>query len=386
MKEIMQSQQEADALAQQLERNEGYLAVDPGNPQLRATVIDLCLAAGQAARAAQHARDGLAMEPANPYLQARLGNALLAQRDWNGAAALFESLLAQFADAGLAYNFAYACLWLGWHQRGWDALAPYAANGALDAAGATLAVRLLHHLGEPEQAAELAAAHMPRCQEDAAFLGAASAAWLDADDMEQADRLSTAALERGRTMEALVVAGSVALARTDTATAASLLNEALERNPEEGRAWSGLGLASLLRQDLPAARTQLENAVRYLPGHIGTWHVLGWARIFSGDMAGAEAAFQSALDLDRNFGDSHGGLAVVQALTGRRDAAQASIDRALGLDKQSLSARYAQMALAGELEDQQRFRALAMRILSGRPGAFGRSMGELVQAYGKQGG
>ncbi|SFV16624.1 tetratricopeptide repeat protein [Pseudoduganella namucuonensis] len=378
----MQSPQDQAALAQQLERNEGYLAVDPGNRPLLATVLDLCLAAGQHERAEAHARKALEATPEDPYLRARLGNILLADRQWEAAAALFEGLLAQYADAGLAYNLAYACLWLGRHEQGWTALAPHVADAGAGAEAVTLALRLLHHLGELDQAVALAATHLEHCREAPAFLGAASAVHLDAGDIGQADQLSAAALARGRTMEALVVGGSVALARTDSAAAAALLREALERNPEEGRAWSGLGLASLLQQDLSAALPQLEKAVRYLPGHIGTWHVLGWARIFSGDPAGAEAAFRTALDLDRNFGESHGGMAVVQALAGRREEAQASIDRALGLDKQSLSARYAQMALAGELADPVRFRALAMRVLAGRAAPFGGSLADVMQSHG----
>jgi Flp pilus assembly protein TadD len=252
----------------------------------------------------------------------------------------------------------------------------------LHAAGVTLLVRVLHLQGDPEQALAVALRQRGRCGDDAALLAAASLAALDSDELEQAQALSDAALAGGtRPAEALVTAGSLALGRMESDVADKLLNEVLATRPEEGRAWSALGMASLLRRDLPAARTQLETALRFMPGHIGTWHSMGWCCLFAGDRAGAESAFRQALELDRNFGESHGGLAVVQAMTGQREEAQRSIDRALGLDGQSLSARYAQMVLAGQTEDPERFRQLARRIAQSRQGPFGRTLAELMDIY-----
>lgn len=366
----------------QLERYETYLASDPDNGSLLGSVVDLCLSEGQPQRAENHVRAALARKD-DPYLRSMLGHALLAQQQWEPATELFGTLLAQYPDGGLAYNFALGCLWLGRWQEGSQALAPYLETNSAQpaAATATLAVRLLHRLGELERAGALIQRFKDVLGQDAAFLGAASAACLDDGNLEQAAALSEASLAYGRTVEALVVAGSVALARTDADTAVPLFQEALAASGNEARAWAGLGMASMLRKDLPAAQVQLEKAVHFMPGHIGTWHLLAWARLYSGYLAGATSAFQAALDLDRNFGESHGGMAVVQAMAGDRPAAEASIARAFGLDSESLSARYAQMLLEGELHDADRFRTLAMRLLFSRAGTFGRSMGEIVQSY-----
>ncbi len=67
--------------------------------------------------------------------------------------------------------------------------------------------------------------------------------------------------------------------------------------------------------------------------------------ILAGGVAGAELAFDRVLALDRNFGETHGGLAVIAALQGREVDARASIKRALRLDPQSMSTQYAQMLL-----------------------------------------
>lgn len=365
----------------QLQRYETYLASDPDNGSLLGSVVELCLAEGQPQRAENHVRAALARKDGDPYLRSMLGHTLLAQQQWEAATDLFGALLVQYPDGGLAYNFALGCLWLGRWQEGWQALEPYVETNGAQPAAATLALRLLHRLGELERAGALVQRFKDVLGQDAAFLGAASAVCLDDGDLEQAAALSEASLAYGRTVEALVVAGSVALARTDVDAAVPLFQEALAAGGNEARAWAGLGMASMLRKDLQAAQIQLEKAVHHMPGHIGTWHLLAWARLYGRDLAGATSAFQTALDLDRNFGESHGGMAVVQALAGQRPAAEASIARALGLDSESLSARYAQMLLDGDLHDADRFRTLAMRLLFSRAGTFGRSLGEIVQSY-----
>ena len=369
----------------QLERTETYLAADPGNQHLLAAAVDQSLAAQQPERAARHAENAVERYPDDDFLRARLGNARLAQERWSDAADLFDALLARHADAALAYGAAYARYRQGLYQAAHDVLAPFAPQADLFPVATTLLVRLLHLLGDPEGALALAQAHRGHCGGDASFLAAASLAALDSGELELARELSEAALAgEQRPAEALVTAGSLALATMDDAGAERLLNEVLATRPEEGRAWSALGMATLLRRDLPTARKQLETALRFMPGHIGTWHSFGWCCLFAGDRAGALEAFNTALELDRNFGESHGGRAVVQALDGQREAAQASIERALRLDPQSLSARYAQMVLGGQTEDPQRFRQLALRIMQSRQGAFGQKLSDLMEAYEKR--
>jgi tetratricopeptide (TPR) repeat protein len=373
---------------QQLERSEGYLAVDPANPELLARVIDLSLAAGQHERAARHVQAALERFPADAFFQARLGAVHLAGQRWADAAAVFEDLLARHADINLAYNLAYAYQWQGRHADAFGVMSAYSEAPELTPAMATLLVRTLHHLGEGARAIALAQARMARCQGDAVFLAATSLVCLDAGDLELAEQLSAAALALGEQqgpgqapLEALVVGGSLALARTDSDTAIARFQQVLAQNPREGRSWSGIGTASLLKRDLPAAQQQLGQAAALMPAHIGTWHLLGWSHILGRQLDAARAAFETALGLDRNFGESHGGMAVILALQGEREQAEAAIARAIGLDPEGLAARYAQMILSGQTEDPVRFRALAGRLLSSRQGAFGQNLGELLEKY-----
>lgn len=383
--EIIQSGSKMNEAMQQLERNEGYLAADPDNLDLLARVIDLSFATGQPERAERHAEAALSHHPNDDFMQARLGSAYLAQCKWARAEALFAALLTRHADINLAYNLAYARLWQNRHAEAYAAMEPYLETAALSAPMATLLVRVLHHLGEGERAIALVEAHMRDCDADAVFLAAASLVYFDAGRLEEADRLSrnaqALAMPQRLPPEALVTAGSLALARMDSDVATAIFQQVLEINPAEGRSWSGLGTASLLNRDLPAAQQQLEQAVKLMPSHIGSWHLLAWSRLLDGKLDGARSAFEAALGLDRNFGESHGGLAAVLALQGRRSEAEASIALAIGLDNSGLSARYAQMILAGETDDPVRFRALAMRLVSTREGAFGQNLGDVLGRY-----
>ena len=105
-----------------------------------------------------------------------------------------------------------------------------------------------------------------------------------------------------------------------------------------------------------------------MPEHIGTWHGLGWAALFMADLAAAQAAFEQALALDRNFGESYGGMAVVHARRGDRPAAEAAIEIALRLDRHCMSAHYARAVLEGRADDAAELRQLAARLLSARRG------------------
>lgn len=369
---------------QQLERGEANLAADPGNPHLLAMVIDLSLACGDFERAARHVEAARRAHPDDTYLRARNGDLHLARRQWAEAAAIFQDLLARQADVNLAHNLAYALQGQGRHAEAWAAIEPYRDAPELAPAMPALMVRVLHHLGRGEEAIALVEAQLEHGQSDTGFLAAASLVCLDGGRLDLAERLGGAALARddaAAPLEALVTMGSLALARNDGAGASGIFEQVLARQPLEGRSWSGMGTASLLQRDFLGAQTQLERAVAYLPQHIGSWHLLGWSRIFNDDLGGAEQAFQRALDLDRNFGESHGGMAVVRALQGRRGDAEAAIELARRLDANGLSAAYATMVLSGQTQDAERFPILVRRLLSTRQNLFGQNLSDMLDSH-----
>lgn len=377
-------QAEQDLLAQ-LERTEGYLGSDPENRDLLARAIDQALEAGVATRAEQHAQAALRVFPADPYFQYRYAHTLLAQSKYAEAAEIFQTLLFEHAEINIAVSLATCMQALRQFQGVVDVLTAFKEDPQISAQGLALFMRACHHIGDLEQGIATFRLHEERMTNEAGVLSVASLMFFDQGDVAEATRLSDAALALGvRPTDALLTSATLALGYSDTEKAIAQFNEVLARNPEEGRSWSGLGMASMLNQDLKSASEQLEKAVKYLPNHIGTVHTLGWCKIMAGEIPAAQALFQKALDMDRNFGESHGGMAVVQALKGEREAAEGSIERALRLDPAGMAARYAQMVLNGDTADPERFKALAMRVMAKRDTAFGTNLAEMVKRYGKQ--
>ncbi len=290
---------------------------------------------------------------AKPELLAALDHALayarFRQGRWDEAAQLLEPLLARA-----------------------DAAAPLAS------ATQALALRVWHRLGQFERGMAWARARFAAKTLSSEATGAASLMALDAGDLAASDQWMRASLASGPACaEALVAASSLATASRDAASGQRLARQALAMIPDDGRSWSALGLAQMLAGDLPTARASFETALRTMPDHVGTWISLGWCAMLTGDDAAALASFEQAVQRDRNFGESHGGLAAIQAKLGQREVALASIERARRLDPSGLSYHYAQRLLDGaDPRADSGLLPLARRLLGDRQALMGGTMAD----------
>lgn len=363
-----------------LDRLLGYLEADPQNLALRTDVFDAALAAGQLSLAQQQTTWVLSRTPTDFGWRHRLAVLDMAQQAWNEAAMLLRSLLAERqSDPVIGYNLAYAEFARGQIDSALEILHPL-VDAHLDRVPDALALllRCLHRQGAMSDGVATFERFLAR-RPSAQALGVASLLAVDAEQMSKAELWASQALAaEPRQREALVAQASVALARRDALTALARLELALEVSPGDGRTLSAIGMARLLQHDIAAAHTALVQAVAAMPGHIGTWHTLAWCEIVREDLPAAQAAFERALALDRNFGETHGGIAVVQALQGQNALAQESIRRAMRLAPMGLSARYAEAVLKGEAHDPQRFEAMARGILAGQKDFDGRPLAEVV--------
>lgn len=372
-------EREADQQAR-LARVEEYLRSDPGNPELLIMAIDLSTDLRDLDRAARHATEARKRHPHDPSLQFRHAHVLLAQGNRTEAAAHFTALLASHQSVNIAYSLASTQLYEGLYAEAMATLTPYCEDPALTPEAVALMVRALHHEGQYEAAGALIEKHHAAFHGNADLCAAASLLFLDAGKLELAERYSQFGLAgEGRPLEALLTSATLALGRTEAATAIEQFAEAIRCNPGEGRGWSGLGMANMLGGDMIVARDQLEHAVKFMPGHIGSWHALGWCRLMTNQLAGAEQAFRAALDIDRNFSESHGAMAVVCAYSGARARAEASILVARRLDPACLSAKYAHMVLNGELNDTEHFKAVALRLIGVHKSPGGESLATVVE-------
>jgi tetratricopeptide (TPR) repeat protein len=362
------------------ERLQGYLASDPDNTAMRADVFDLALRLSSLDVAQVQTTWALRLAPDDRGWRHRQALLAMARGRWPEAESLLQGLIDEGEDSpAVACNLAYVHFSVERYAQAVSLLQPLVAQRLAQAPQSlALLLRCLHRQGAVEEALEVFARHSDQASSADAF-GVASLLALDAGEMRRAWAWSARALERDpQQHEALVAKGTTLLGRRDAGGAMACLSAALALHPQDGRTLSALAMARLLQSDFDAAHEAFVLAVKYMPLHIGTWLGLGWCEIFRRQMPAAQLAFENALDLDRNFGESHGGLAVVQALRGQTEEAEESIRRAHKLDPQGLSARYAQAVLSGDAADPAKFQAIVREALGAHRDAEGRSLAELV--------
>lgn len=209
-----------------------------------------------------------------------------------------------------------------------------------------LRARCLHHLGRLSEAILACRSCLVVNAENDEAHGLLALLLYDQQRNEDAaEHVESALRLNPQQREALLTAASIQTDSREYDAARATFGTLLRAHPDCGRAWLGMGMIDLVNLQFEAAQRALELAVTYMPEHIGTWHVLAWAHILCGDVPGAGEAFDRALLLDRNFGETHGGLAVIACLEGREADARESIKRATRLDPDGLSARCARMLL-----------------------------------------
>lgn len=394
----------SDVLAR-LDRLEGYLKADPGNSQLLAEAFDLSLQCRQWDRAAFHLGHGQALQADALSWRLKEGDLLLAQELYLQATAALQVL--QNVDqappeftAVVLHNLAYIEFKQGRYTECVSGLADYMENftgaalalpeGAGGAAGASLPwqllqqlwLRSLHRTAELHRACNWAREAEKAQGLDAGAAAIASLIAIDAGDSASAQRWAGMALQHSQLQkppgllpaEVFVTQSTLALGARKADDAIAWADQALQLNHSDGRAWSGRAFAFLLKGDLKRARQDFVRALQGMPGHIGTWHGQGWAELLDHDLEAAQASFSTALEMDRNFAESHGGMAVVLALKQQTQEARQHAERAVGLDKNNLSGRYAEALLNGEVKDEVAIRKLAQRLLASRKNMSGVSV------------
>jgi Tfp pilus assembly protein PilF len=125
-----------------------------------------------------------------------------------------------------------------------------------------------------------------------------------------------------------------------------------------GHAWSGLGKIAFSQFDFTTAEQHLLEAVKHMANHIGTWHLLAWVYILQNAPGKARTALEKAYEIDRNFGDTHGGLAVVDVMENHDDEARVRIRKAKRLMPEGTSALYAEWLLLLKADDAADAKAL----------------------------
>ncbi len=376
-----------------LDNLDRYLTADPGNDALLLDAFAVALSNSEWDRAADYLRRGQSLESQPWQWALRATEFWMAQELWSKARAELERLAdLHSAPPGFGLTIAHNLGLVAFEESDFAAciahLALYleaATDGSIAQSPITqqLWLRALHRTGELERACRWTEKNEAGHGLSPQAASVASLIALDASEVACAQRWSTLALQQltdqDRPLEALVTKASLALAANNAVEGQRFALAALQISPSDGRAWSVQAFVQLLAGQLKPARQSFANALAAMPQHIGTWHGQGWTDIQLGDLDAALVSFEAALALDRNFAESHGGLAVVLALQGHAAQANDHIERAERLDKSNLTGRYARSILSGEAKDAEAMQRLAQRLLADKPALFGGSIAEAVK-------
>jgi tetratricopeptide (TPR) repeat protein len=348
----------------------GFLRQDPDNLTLLADLADLLLELDDAFEAERHVAVALALQPEDQGFRYRQAVISHRQGDLAQARALLDELVAQGVDEpGVRFERGRVQFAQGDFAQALQTLQPLCDPQALDELrpmSTFLSVRSLHQLNQLPQAIQLAESALQRGP-DPALSSALATLYLDAERSADAARLYGQAEAQGQlNSELLAVGGYVALGEGDLAVAQARFKASLAATPHAGRAHLGLGLSYATLGDLPQACTALEAAAQTMPSHLGTWHALAWMRLLAKDLDAAQAAFETALEADHNFGETHGGLAIVALMRGDEAAAQGLIRTGQKLDPTAFNVAAASLLLAepGQTLGSPQFQERAFQLLN----------------------
>lgn len=330
-----------------LEKHNSYLDQDPTNPRLISEVAQLHMQLGELAVARQLLIDAILVNAGDAALQFQMASVEMADGQFGKAIDILEALQVSGIDKPvLKYNLAYAYLYVGRHAEARELLLVIVDDATSVPDAALLLSRTCHHLGLLDEAVKYATIHQQMNPGQVGSTGVLALVNLDLENFEKAEEFAEKALQEDeRNLEALVSMGHVRLHAQNSKDAMTFFDKAVASHPQSGRAWAGHGMSQMMDINVPAAIEDLERAVHYMPNHIGTWHALAWCYLASNQLDKAEAAFSHANEIDHNFGETYGGLAVVAIHRGNLAAAKKLADKAMRLDPRSFAGRFARILL-----------------------------------------
>lgn len=326
-------------------RFESYLQVDPVNAPLWLELSELYHRSGRFEEAIGCCEKALVATPDCAPARSSLASVLISLHRFSEAEVLLRKLVESDRAPALLHNLG---LTLYFQQRWSEAQECFQAaeiGGLHAAANLRYLAQSLHHQGEIEQAIA-ACKGWVKLSNDSQSKGFLAVLEMDNGNMAAASQLAHEALSQDpANTNAEIVVGTAAIENQEIAEALHHFDHVVRREPENGRGWLGLGLAHLHEQRHDQAIANLQTATDLMPASAGTVVALGWAKLIRQDIEGAEQVFRHAVEVDRNFSESHGGLAVALVMRGRKNEAKEEARIATRLDAHSFGAAYARALL-----------------------------------------
>lgn len=351
-----------DTSLEKLQRHMSWLQRDPTNTTLYRQCVDAATALQRHDLLLEIANQALEQRPDDPAVRFDRANAYIGLRDYRAALATLVEIPAASGEQrdAITANLALCHYCLNEFAAALPYLTSEYERGQRTAPILLMLVRSHHHLGQMDEAVAIAKQNPAPAGNDAALAGAYALVFMDAEDVGSAARWAATALRLDpRSVDGAITEGTLAIMRLQTDRARQLFDTALETSPQAARAWIGLGTLSMLQQDLRGAESNFERGLQSMPQFVGGWHMLGWSQLMQQNLSAAERSFNEAMTLDRNFGETHGALAVVDAMKGDANSARQRLNVARRLDPQCASAQLA----AALLEDSSLKGARSQEII-----------------------
>lgn len=325
----------------------GFLARDPGNTTLLLDALSLAIASADMPQrqrlidhVQQHAIESAAVDAQIAHLQLLMGNYAAASAYGD------KAIQAGISHPAVLLNTAYGHFYSGDYDSSAAILAKLTAQDDASVDMLLLHARALHHQAKPEPTEHMVLRALQREPAHVEAKGLLALLQYERGDNDGALRLAHDVLAQNQDqLDALLACGAVHFEQGRIEASRKTWLHTVATHPTCGRAWSGLAQLEFNELEFVPAEEHLKIAVIYMPDHIGTWHLLAWLYILQRDSQRAREALDKSYALDRNFGETHGGLAVVDALDGKDEQARVGIRRALKLDPECMSARYAEMLI-----------------------------------------
>lgn len=334
-------------LRNRFDRLKSFLQQDQDNLTLFQDCFDAAIQLAEFTQAEEllaNLSDELKSEPVVKYSQSKLA---LSTGDYQTAKAVCDELKAAgVSNLAVQFNASYADFGLGNHQAVVDSIDQLGDAKQDYPPFLLLEARALHHLGRIDEAVFLTEHYFQENPNSAEAGGLLSMLLLDSEKYQEAENLAAKLYaDSVVNQETLITLSSVELNHQNSEKVQQILKANAAMTQRSGRLMLNLGQAQLLDMQVEDAENSLTKAADLMPQHIGTWHALAWSKMMLGKVDEAGECFQAAYDIDRNFAESHGGLAVVAINQGRLEEAKKLTKTSLRLDPNCSSGRYAEALL-----------------------------------------
>lgn len=351
--------------ATRLTRLLGFLERDPSNISLLLDALALTISSGDMHQAQHLIAHIESQQIEDPTVWAHMTHLQLLIRNFAAASEYGDKAIQAGIDhPAVLLNTAYGHFYNGDYTSSAAILVKLTAQNDASTDTLLLHARALHHQTASEHAEQLLTRALQLEPEHVEANGLLALLRYEHDDNDGALRLAHDVLAQNpNQLDALLACGAVHFELGNIEAARKTWLHTVAAYPTCGRAWSGLAQVEFNEMEFADAEAHLQTAVTYMPDHIGTWHLLAWIYILRGDSVLAREALDKSYALDRTFGETHGGLAVVDVLDGKLDAAQLGIRRALKLNPEGMSARYAEMLLLQRAGKTTEANALVQQVL-----------------------